>query len=182
MWHVNTLALMSFAFGLSDLSLPMLTPPPPPDPTDLLQIKLWKLEVKDHHKKMEDHDRNMEWVFALILGQCSPTIRDYIEASTEWATINCTSNAIQLLQLICQSLYHQVMRRKGTHALIDAEFALQWFRQTEQMSNHDYQEKLMELIEVYEHLGGEPSTLKTRIFAQVDYNHQSHYKMTIICP
>ena len=39
-----------FHAGLSDLRLPMLTAPPPPDPTDLLQMELWKLEVKDHHK------------------------------------------------------------------------------------------------------------------------------------
>ena len=45
------------------------------------------------------------------------------------------------------------------------EFALQWFRQTEWMSNHNYQEKLMELIKVYEYLSREPSTLKASIDA-----------------
>ena len=31
------------------------------------------------------------------------------------------------------------------------------------MSNSDYLEKLRDLVEVYEHLGGEPGTLKARV-------------------
>ena len=37
------------------------------------------------------------------------------------------------------------------------------FRQSEQMSNSDYLEKLRDLVKVYEHLGGEPGTSKARI-------------------
>ena len=37
------------------------------------------------------------------------------------------------------------------------------FRQSERMSNSDYLEKLRDLVEVYEHLGGEPGTLKARV-------------------
>ena len=54
------------------------------------------------------------------------------------------------------------MRRKGTHAIVETKFALQWFSQMEQWSNHNYWEKLVELVKVYEHLSGEPGTLKAR--------------------
>ena len=37
------------------------------------------------------------------------------------------------------------------------------FQQSERMSNSDYLEKLRDLVEVYEHLGGEPGTSKARI-------------------
>ena len=37
------------------------------------------------------------------------------------------------------------------------------FRQSERMSNSDYLEKLRDLVEVYEHLSGEPGILKARI-------------------
>ena len=37
------------------------------------------------------------------------------------------------------------------------------FRQSERMSNSDYLEKLRDLVEVYEHLGGEPGTSKARV-------------------
>ena len=52
------------------------------------------------------------------------------------------------------------MRRQETPALIEAEITLMHFRQSERMSNSDYQEKLRDLVEVYEHLNGEPGTLK----------------------
>ena len=47
----------------------------------------------------------MSRVYAPILGQCSPTIRDHLEALEEWDVINNTSNAINLLTLIQKSLY-----------------------------------------------------------------------------
>ena len=100
---------------------------------------------------------------ALILGQCSKTIRDRIEAHEHWDTVNTSSNALGLLRLIRQSLYQRATRRQETHALIEAETALMRFRQSEQMSNSDYLEKLRDLVEVYEHLGGEPGTSKARI-------------------
>ena len=37
------------------------------------------------------------------------------------------------------------------------------FCQSERMSNSDYLEKLWDLVEVYEHLGGEPGTSKARV-------------------
>ena len=37
------------------------------------------------------------------------------------------------------------------------------FHQSERMSNSDYLEKPQDLVEVYEHLGGEPWTSKARV-------------------
>ena len=37
------------------------------------------------------------------------------------------------------------------------------FHQSERMSNSDYLEKLQDLVEVYEHLRGEPGTSKARV-------------------
>ena len=45
--------------------------------------------------------------------------------------------------------------QKATDALIDAEAALHQFKKTERMSKDGFCEKLTELVEVYEHLGGE---------------------------
>ena len=105
----------------------------------------------------------MEKSYALILGQCSKTIRDRIEAHEQWEPVNSSSNALGLLRLIRQSLYQRATRRQETHALIEAEVTLMWFRQSERMSNSDYLEKLRDLVKVYEHLGGEPGTSKARV-------------------
>ena len=112
---------------------------------------------------MEEREKNMEKTYALILGQCSKTIRDRIEAHEQWESVNTSSNALGLLRLIRQSVYQRTTRRHETHALIDAETTLMRFRQSERMSNSDYMEKLRDLVEVYEHLGGEPGTSKARV-------------------
>ena len=44
------------------------------------------------------------------------------------------------------------------HSIMDTEEALHCFRQGPKMSCGEYQKKLIGLIEVYEHLGGEPRT------------------------
>ena len=152
-----------FRNALPSLHLPGLNPPTRPDPDDPFLMEEWKIEYREYKKKIEDRRQNMQKVYALILGQCSPTIRDRIEASDEWESINNASNPIALLRTIRQSLYHRATRRKDTHALLEAELALHKFRQTERMSNSDYLEKMRELVEVYEHLGGKPGCSEVRV-------------------
>ena len=154
-----------FLPGLVDLALPTLDPPADPDVNNPLELEMWKLDLKDHRKKVDDRERNMEKVYALILEQCSPTIRDRIEAAATWTTINSTSDAIGLLELIRQSLYQRATRRKASHALVEAETALMKFRQTEKMTNSDYLEKVRELADMFEYLGGELGPSQARVDA-----------------
>ena len=157
-----------FRNGLPTMTLPTLVAPAlPADSASAVQVKLWELDIKDHRKKAEDRERNMEKAYALILGQCSKTVRDRLEAHDDWVTVNQSSNTLGLLRLIRQSLYQQATRCKDTHALIEAETALMRFRQSERMSNSDYLEKLRDLVEVDEHLGGEPGMSSARIDARV---------------
>ena len=153
-----------FRNGLPEMTLPTLTAPSPPaDTATVVQLKIWEMDLKKCRKQMEDTERNMEKTYALILGQCSKTIRDRIEAHEHWETVNTSSNALGLLRLIRQSLYQRATRRQETHALIEAETVLMRFHQSERMSNSDYLEKLRDLVEVYEHLGGEPGISKARV-------------------
>ena len=156
-----------FRNALPSLHLPSLNPPTRPDPDDPFLMEEWKIEYREHKKRLEDRRQNMQKIYALVLGQCSPTIRDRIEASDEWDSVNNASNPIALLRIIRQSLYHRATRRKDTHALLEAELTLHKFRQTERMSNSDYLEKLRELVEVYEHLGGEPGCSEARVNARL---------------
>ena len=165
-WELYTSA-GEFRNDLPSLHLTALNPPTWPDPGDPFLMEEWKIEYHEHKKKIEDRRQNKQKIYVLILRQCSPTIRDRIEASDDWEAINNTSNPIALLRIIRQSLYHRATHRKDTHALLEAELTLQKFRQTEQMSNSDYLEKLRELVEVYEHLGGEPGCSDSRINAHL---------------
>ena len=157
-------AVGEFHNGLPDLTLPTLVAPSPPQAmATVVELKIWEMDFKEYRKRVEEREKNMEKTYALILGQCSKTIRDRIEAHEQWESVNTSSNALGLPRLIRQSLYQQATRRQGTHALIEAETTLMRFRQSERMSNSDYLEKLRDLVEVYEHLGGEPGTSKARV-------------------
>ena len=133
-----------------ELNLPTLVSPLSRDPVNTELMELWKMVLKNYCKKLEDQEHNKAKVYALILGQCSPTTCDHIEASDERPATNTALAAIGLLQIIQQSLYHCTTRWKDTQALIDAELSLHCFKQTEYMSNPEFHEKLHELIEVYE--------------------------------
>ena len=153
-----------FCNGLPEMSLPtFVAPSPPANTATVVQLKIWEMDFKEYQERLEEREQNMEKTYALILGQCSKTIRDRIEAHEQWEAVNTSSNALGLLPLIRQSLYQRATRRQETHALIEAEITLMRFRQSERMSNSDYLEKLCDLVEVYECLGGEPGTLKARI-------------------
>ena len=153
-----------FCNGLPEMTLPTLTAPSPPaDTATMVQLKIWEMDFKEYWKQMEEREQSMEKTYALILGQCSKTIRDRIEAHKQWEAVNTSSNALGLLRLIRQSLYQRATRRQETHALIEAETTLMQFHQSERMSNSDYLEKLRDLVEVYEHLGSKPGTSKARV-------------------
>ena len=57
-----------FHTGLVELTLPMLTAPPPPDLVNAVLMELWKMNLKEYQKKLEDQQHNMAKVYALILG------------------------------------------------------------------------------------------------------------------
>ena len=143
-----------FRNGLPEMTLPTLTAPSAPDDTaTVVQLKIWEMDFKEYLKRTEEREQNMEKTYALILGQCSKTIQDRMEAHEHWDAVDISSNALGLLRLIRQSLYQRATRRQETHAPIKAETTLMRFRQSERMSNSDYLEKLRDLVEVYEHQG-----------------------------
>ena len=124
-----------------------------PDPAD---VERYKLEAKTYHDRKVSLEENLKRVFALVLGQCSQTIRDRVEASSEWKKANSESDTIALLKLIQKSLYNQATGKQFIHAQIEAELALHKFIQGRNMSNSDYLDKFKGLVEVYKHLGGKP--------------------------
>ena len=95
-----------FRNGLPEMMLPTLVAPSPPAATaTVVELKIWEMDFKEYRKWLEERERNMEKSYALILGQCSKTIRNRIEAHEQWELVNSSSNALGLLRLIQQSLY-----------------------------------------------------------------------------
>ena len=95
-----------FRNGLPELTLPTLVAPAPPEATaTVVELKIWEMDFKEYRRRLEERERNMEKAYAPILGQCSKTIRDRIEAHKQWELVNSSSNALGLIRLIPQSLY-----------------------------------------------------------------------------
>jgi hypothetical protein len=115
----------------------------------------YKLQYSEYIKKKEKRMQHETKVFPLILGQCSRTIRDRLEAHADWGAINSKSDVLALLKLIQKSMYTKSTNRHPIHALVDAETALHKFRQGDGMSNSDFLEKFKSLIDIYEHTGGD---------------------------
>ena len=114
-----------FRVGLVELNLPDPEPPARPNnDANVFVVEEWKEDFKEYRAKMKAREANKGKVFPLILGQCSRTICDRIEASDDWETVSSEYDVIGLLTLIRQSLYNRATTRKSTHTLIDAEAAL----------------------------------------------------------
>ena len=69
-----------FTLGLVELNLLGLVAPVPPASLDLVTVEIWKLDVKEYHEWVKNHDANVGKFFSLVLGWCSQTIHDRLEA------------------------------------------------------------------------------------------------------
>ena len=145
----------------------VLTEPERPTATDQFTILIWTEEMKEYRKKLRNRKKNEEKAFPLLLGQCSPTIVQRIEATQRWNSVSGTNDVLGLLELIREAMYTGTTRRKDTTALVEAATKLFAFRQPDGMSLHDYFETFKGLVKIYEHHGGCLGQDQTRIEAHL---------------
>ena len=82
-----------------------LTKPDRPTATDQFTILIWTEEMKEYCKKLRNRKKNEEKAFPLLLGQCSPTIVQQIEASPRWSNVSGANDVLGLLELIREAMY-----------------------------------------------------------------------------
>ena len=153
-----------------------LTEPDRPTATDQLTILIWTEEMKEYRKKLRNCKKNEEKVFLLLLGQCSPTIVQRIEASPRWSNVSGANDVLGLLELIREAMYTGTTRRKDTTTLIEAATKLFAYG----MSLHDYFETFKGLVEIYEHHGGCLGQDHTRMEVHlVDPNTTTHDEIAL---
>ena len=132
-----------FRTGLVNLSFPILVKPRDPgkDPT-FTQQQEFKSEYENWNKARQRRTHNMLRVFALILGQCSDTIKNRIHSDHEWSTIDQECDVTKLLTLIRDGLYQNAANLNKTHAMIEADERLNKFCQGDKMSVYKFREKI----------------------------------------
>jgi hypothetical protein len=106
-----------FRLAMVDLAFHTLTPPSAPvdapgtNELSWVDKEQYKLQYSKYIKKTDKRSQVQAKVFPLVLGQCSRTIRDRLEASPDWNTINTSSNVLELLKLIQKSMYTKSTNR-----------------------------------------------------------------------
>ena len=114
-----------FWIAMEDLKPVMLNKPEwkPADAANptLPEQEEYKLAFKEYYAKKTKTESNAKRIYALILGQCSPAMKDRMESTQGYETINTKSDPIELLKLICDNMYCKVVTQKPVHALLDTE-------------------------------------------------------------
>ena len=71
----------------------------PDDDADELEIERWKLQIRHIDERCAMRDEVTRQVFAIVMGQCSPTMVDRIKTSHDWDTILQQHDLIALLNI-----------------------------------------------------------------------------------
>ena len=157
-----------FHLAMVDLAFPVMTPPSAPvnapgtNEPSWVDKEQYKLQYSEYIKRLDKQSQVQAKVFPMVLGQCSRTIRDRLEASANWNNVNTTSDVLELLKLIQKSMYTKSTNRHPTHALYEAKAALIKFCQGDDMTNSDFLEKFKSLIDIFVHAGGDPGCAASR--------------------
>ena len=144
------------------LDKPKWAPVNPTAPT-LPEQEEYKLAMKEYYDKKIKTESTAKRIYALVIGQCSPAMKDRLESSHGYDSINKQSDPIKLLELIRDNMYKKVVTRKPIHALVDAETDLMSIRQEPNQSVSSYYEKFKELVAVCKNHGGVPGVTPSRI-------------------
>ena len=134
---------------------PIVQPPTPGDQATATEIELWKMALRTYQQKAEERKKNTHQAYALILGQCLQALHNRMETHVNWSIVDTNKSVIGLLEIIQVCMTQRQTRRKPEHSLFDSEVHALTFKQTRNMSNHDYYKKFKDNIEVAERLGGE---------------------------
>ena len=65
-----------FTEAIRTLVLTDPTVPDAPDPTDIAEFEVWRLDIRDHCAKAQEYVNFQAGLYTLVLGQCSEAMED----------------------------------------------------------------------------------------------------------
>ena len=65
-----------FTEAIRTLTLTDPTVPDAPDPTDVAEFEVWKLDIRYHRAKAQEYVNFQAGFYTLVLGQCSEAMED----------------------------------------------------------------------------------------------------------
>ena len=147
------------AMDPEDLGFTTLTPPLDPEDMDnSMQVKKWEMAYKTYTDAADRRAKATSQAFAIVLGQCSPTVVDRLKANSHWSSISNGDDLIGLLRLIRTSMYTGATSKNSMHSLIEAQNKFASFKQSSRMTNAEYLRTFKGLVDAIEHLNGDIGT------------------------
>ena len=123
------------------------------DAENKVEVLKYERLVKAYDARVEARTKNEGKAFPLILGQCSPAMRDRLEAADSWRGINAATNVIGLLKLIQTTCATKQSKQEASHTLLEAYRDFFSFRQL-RLNNSDYLQAFKDRLDVLERLAG----------------------------
>ena len=127
-----------FTEAIRTLVLTDPTVPDAPDPTDVAEFEVWKLDIRDHRAKSQEYENFQAGLYTLVLGQCSEATEDRLRSHAEFDNANL--DGASLLVIIKTLLHTFEERRKLSDAICDVKEKFYAMKQGHNMSLQKYHE------------------------------------------
>mmetsp|Transcript_23769 Transcript_23769/g.34048 ORF Transcript_23769/g.34048 Transcript_23769/m.34048 type:complete len:413 (+) Transcript_23769:112-1350(+) len=168
--------------GLSELSLPIITAPVKPQRLtdgsyDELDMADYKADRDEHKKDLKQRKLDEGKVFAVIIGQCTPTMKDRIHTETDWPRVKVDTDTIALLKIIQAQSNTKVKGREPAHALFEAIKDLVLYKQGG-LSMDKYQEEFEARLAKLELAGGRIGTTREYVDSVIRLDRGHNYNPT----
>jgi hypothetical protein len=138
--------------AVEDLTTDNPMAPADPDPANQLAVaEVWKMELKEHHEKVQHYANFWAGLYNVMLGQCTEALREQLKSHEDFP--GAYSNGVALLQIIKQLTYSFEERRMLVDALTDVKENFYGFRQGRYMSLHRYHELFLAQVQVLDEVG-----------------------------
>ena len=134
-------------------TLQLAAPNAPQDPpaNDAIAFERWKLAVKKHSDREEEHTNFKARLYTVVLGQCTETLEDRLKSNADW--LNAQQDGIELLRLIKTVTYTFEERRYLPEALLDVKEEFYRMSQGRHEPLQRYYERFKNQVSIMEEVG-----------------------------
>jgi hypothetical protein len=140
-------------------------PPPPqgaPDPNDAtrrlpiseVDLYLWKQEHSKASKKKNDYEDQLSKAYIIIIQQCSPALRNDLNAEKTFPAVRSAQDPLALLKLIQGLCCSYDSRVQSVMATVASHKRLYTYYQRDGVDNHTYHREFLSFVETIETYGG----------------------------
>ena len=123
-------------------------------PVTEVDLYLWKRKHTKAQDRQDKYDENMAKAYIIVYHQCSPSLKNDLEASDTFATIRSAQDVIGLLKLIQSLCCSYDAKTQGVMATVASYKKLFTYYQKDGVDNHTFHREFVAHVETLETYGG----------------------------